>query len=79
MMRIEGILLPSDWDDDGQVTALILATPDEGELRIECHQAPTHLEKYLRQKVIVDGKIAGPGLLKIYAIKVCSPDLMSIG
>ncbi len=78
-MRIEGILLPSDWDDDGQVTAVILATPDEGELRIECYQSPTRLEKYLRKKVIVDGELADSRLLKINTIKACNPNLLSIG
>ncbi len=77
-MRIEGIILPSDWDDDGQVTAWILATSDEGEFRIEYRQLPMRLEKYLRQKVIVYGKLTGSSLLKIDEIKVSNMDLPPI-
>ena len=78
-MRIEGILLPADWDEEGQVTALILATADETELRIECRQLPNRIEKFLRQKVIVDGELAGSSLMKIDAIEICQPETLPVG
>ena len=57
-MRIQGILLPSDWNDDGQVTALILATSDESELPIQTDKPPGDFEPYDRKRVIVDGDLA---------------------
>jgi hypothetical protein len=78
-MRIEGILLPSDWDDEGRITALVLATSDEGEFQIDCPQAPIRLEKYLRQKVIVDGKLAGANLIRMDTITVGNLDRPQVG
>ena len=70
-MRIEGILLPSDWDDNGRVTAMVLATSDEAEFKIKSRQASMRFEKYLRQNVIIEGELAGASLVKISAIKRC--------
>lgn len=78
-MRINGILLPSDWNDDGQVTALILATSDEAEFPIETDRSPEQLERYIRRKVIVDGELATSGLLKLNAIGFYDVELKSDG
>jgi hypothetical protein len=74
-MRLEGILLPSDWNDDGQVTSVILATTDENELQVECSRSLAWYDKFLRQKVIVDGEFAGSGQLIIKAIDICNASL----
>jgi hypothetical protein len=78
-MRVEGILLPSDWDDNGRVIALVLATSDEGEFQVECLQPSIRLKKYLRKKVIVDGKLTGSSLLRVKTIKVSDPDRSLVG
>ena len=78
-MRIEGILLPADWSEDGQVTALILATSDEAELPLHSDKAPSQFEPYFRKKVIVDGDLATSGCLKIKAIGFYEVDLESVG
>lgn len=74
-MRIEGILLPSDWDDDGHVTALILATSDESEFPIQTDAPPVQLERYYRKRVVVDGDLAAPGILRLKAIGFYEVDL----
>lgn len=76
-MRINGILLPSDWNDDGQVTDLILATSDEAEFRIETDRSLQQLERYIRRKVVIDGELATSGLLKLNAIGFYDVDLKS--
>lgn len=74
-MRIQGILLPSDWNDDGQVTALILATSDESELPIQTDKPPGDFEPYYRKRVIVDGDLAATGLFRLKAIGFYDVDL----
>ena len=78
-MRINGILLPSDWSDDGQVTALVLATSDEAEFPIESDQSPRQLERYIRRKVVVDGELETSGLFKLHAIGFYEVDLRPNG
>ena len=67
-MRIQGILLPADWNDDGQVTALILATSDEAEIQIKTDRSLEKFQQYLRRKVVVDGDLATSGFLMLRAI-----------
>ena len=78
-MRIEGILLPSNWDDDGRVTALILATSDETELPIQTEKPPFQFERFYRKRVIVDGDLATTGLFKLKAIGFYEVDLEPVG
>ena len=77
-MRIQGILLPADWNDEGQVTKLVLATHDEVEIKIETTQPPSRFAPYLRRNVIVDGDLANSGLLRIKAIGYYEVDLESV-
>jgi hypothetical protein len=78
-MRIEGILLPSDWDDDGRVTALVLATSDESELPIQTEKAPGQFEPFYRKRVVVDGDLSATGLFRLKAIGFYEVDLESVG
>lgn len=77
-MRIEGILLPSNWDDDGRVTALILATSDESELPIQTEKPPVQFERFYRKRVIVDGDLAASGGFRLKAIGFYEVDLEQI-
>lgn len=72
VMRIKGILLPSDWDDYGQITEMILATSDEAEFRIDCCQSPIRLERYLRQKVTVEAELADSKYINVHTIEICN-------
>ena len=57
MDSIKGIVIPSDWDSNGNVISLSIATPNEEEYIIENHHNFSDLKKLLRQEVVVDGSI----------------------
>jgi hypothetical protein len=76
-MRLWGILLPADWNDDGQVTAMILATSDEAEFPIKSDKSPAQLKRYFRKKVIVDGELAASGFFTLRSIGFYEVDLES--
>ena len=57
MERIKGIVVPTDWDSNGNVISLAIATGDEQEYLIENHQQIANLWTLLRQEVIVMGSI----------------------
>ena len=74
-MRLRGILLPSDWNDDGQVTAVILATSDEAEFPIKSDRSPAQLKRYFRKRVIVDGELVAAGIFILRSIGFYEVDL----
>ena len=57
MNRIEGIVVPANWDSDGNIVALAIATGDEQEYLIEDDQHVVNLWSLLRQAVIAVGSI----------------------
>ena len=57
MERIKGIVVPTDWDGNGNVISLAIATGDEQEYLIENHQQIANLWTLLRQEVIAMGSI----------------------
>ena len=66
------------WNDDGQVTAMILATSDEAEFPLESDQPPAQLKEYFRKKVIIDGELAASGIFKLRSIGFYEVDLEAI-
>ena len=57
MEIIKGIVVPTDWDRDGNVISLAIATGDEQEYFIENHRQIATLWTLLRQEVVVMGSI----------------------
>lgn len=57
MVRIKGIVVPTDWDRNGEVVSLAIATGDEQEYLIENHRQIANLWTLLRQEVVVTGSI----------------------
>ncbi len=57
MERIRGIVVPTDWDDNGNVISLAIASCDEQEYLIENHQQIANLWTLLRREVIAMGSI----------------------
>ena len=57
MVRIKGIVVPADWDEDGKVVSLAIATGDEQEYLIENHRQIADLWTLLRQEVTATGSI----------------------
>jgi len=69
MESIRGIVIPSDWDSNGNVISLAIATRDEEEYIIENHQQHSDLKKLLRREVVVDGSIKCRNNSKIITVK----------
>ena len=57
MEKIKGIVVPADWDGNGNVISLAIATGDEQEYLIENHQQIENLWTLLRQEVVAMGSI----------------------
>lgn len=51
----KGILLPSEWDENGAVIALTLFTFDEDEYGVERNETTRELLDVLRQELLVEG------------------------
>jgi hypothetical protein len=51
----KGILLPSEWDENGGVLALSLFTHDEDEYGVKGDRVPPELLEVLRQELVVEG------------------------
>ena len=69
MDSIKGIVIPSDWDSNGNVISLAIATRDEEEYIIENHQKLSNLKKLLRKEVVVNGSIKCRNNYKIINVK----------
>ena len=54
-MTVRGILLPSEWDESGTVTALTLFAFDEDEYRVEGNETSRELLGVLRHELLVEG------------------------
>jgi hypothetical protein len=57
MEKIKGIVVPTDWDSNGNVISLSIATGNEQEYLIENHRQIANLWTLLRQEVVVIGSI----------------------
>ena len=57
MICIEGIIIPSDWDDNGKVIGLTIATSNEKEYPIAGDDQMAQLKPFLRQEVMIKGTL----------------------
>jgi hypothetical protein len=53
-----GIVIPADWNDDQEVIAVALATPDEKEYRIGGNRKGRELLDHLQHQVEVTGPLS---------------------
>ena len=56
---LTGIVIPADWNDDQEVVAVALATPDEKEYRISGNRKGRELLDHLQHQVEVTGPLSG--------------------
>jgi hypothetical protein len=69
MMRIQGSVVPIDWDEDGNVTSVAIATHEEEEFLIRNGDKVEELKKLLRQEVEVQGEMTLEGSQKVILVK----------
>ena len=55
---LTGIVIPADWNDDQEVVAVALATPDEKEYRVGANRKGKELLDHLQQQVEVTGPLS---------------------
>jgi hypothetical protein len=55
MICIEGIIIPANWDNNGNVVDLAIATRDEEEYLITDKDQIARLKPHLRQEVEIEG------------------------
>ena len=75
MERIRGIVVPTDWDGNGNVISLAIASRDEQEYLIGNHQQIANLWHLLRREVVAVGSIkSGKERKIIYVSEIYSGD-----
>ena len=72
-VNAKGILLPSEWDENGAIMALSLFTHDEDEYRVERNEMPGKLLDCLREELLVEGVFRWEQGRKIIRIKGFRP------
>ena len=55
MICVEGIIIPANWDNNGNVVDLAIATRDEEEYLITDKDQIARLKPLLRQEVEIEG------------------------
>lgn len=61
---ISGLVIPSEWNKDGQALEVVIKTFDEDEYFIAENKSTTKLLKLLREQVEIDGIVIKKGLKK---------------
>ena len=69
MISINGIIIPVDWDANGNITGLAIATHREEEYYIESDDKAAELMSLLRKEVRITGVVRSKGEKKIIKIK----------
>ncbi|MFH2067040.1 MAG: hypothetical protein ABIK15_17705 [Pseudomonadota bacterium] len=54
-VSLQGIIIPSDWDQTGKVVAYTLSTFDEKEYRIHPKSKNPSVEQFMGEKVFING------------------------
>ena len=55
LRRIRGLVIPTDWDEQGNVASVAIATPNEEEYSVGMDDKGKELIAFLREKVEVSG------------------------
>ena len=72
---IKGIVLPVNWDADGNATAMVISTYNENEYMITPDEKSLELLAFLRQEVEIVGQIKTVNNKKYVMVKEYFPSL----
>jgi len=56
-ITVHGLIIPMDWDDQGNVTGVAISTSLEEEYRVELDRRGEELLAFVRERVKASGKI----------------------
>ena len=57
VINFKGIIIPSDWDDKGNVTSILIAAYDEEEYHVTAPDVIERLKPFLRKEITVSGTL----------------------
>lgn len=69
LTTVRGLIIPVDWDQEGNVVELALSSYDEREYRIEKQDKGIELFKFIREEVEVTGSIVEEKGKKTFKVK----------
>jgi hypothetical protein len=69
LVTIEGIVIPVDWDEKGNMVALAVSTYLEDEYLIDQDEKGEELRAFIRQQVKVSGEVRKKGGKKIIKVE----------
>lgn len=69
-IKVSGIVVPADWDSNGQVIAYAISTFNEKEYLIRHIDDRSDLEQFLGKKVCIDGALIQSESQKTIRIKM---------
>jgi hypothetical protein len=69
MISIEGIIIPANWDNNGEVVNLAIATRNEEEYLITDKDQIASIKPLLRQEVEIEGILQTKEGIKIIEVK----------
>ena len=69
MICVEGIIIPANWDENGNVVDLAIATSDEKEYLITDKSQVARLKPLLRQEVVITGFLKAKKWEDIISVK----------
>ena len=69
MINISGIIIPVNWDAQGNITGMAIAAHEEEQYFIEDDKEATKLRFFLRQEGRITGVLKSKGGKKIIEIK----------
>jgi hypothetical protein len=72
MVSISGIVIPTNWDEKGNVVCVAIATHEEEDYFVEEYEQVARLKTFLRQEVEVSGVLRKEGSKKIIKIATIS-------
>ena len=67
-ITVHGLIIPKEWDEGGNVTAIAMSTFDEDEYLIEHDEMGERLMSFLREEIAVCGSYRVTGGRKIVRV-----------
>jgi hypothetical protein len=75
---IRGIVIPSGWDEKGEVISLTIATYNEGKYLVEDNIQGRQLLSLLRKRVVVNGVLAKRDTKNVIKVDCFQEDTSSV-
>ena len=69
MSVIRGVVIPMDWDDQGNVVRIAISSHDETEYMVEKEGKGLELLAFIRREVEVGGRISEEDQKKVIQVK----------